>query len=81
MLFRSGENHENIARLWSAYLDTLVAPSDVALMMALAKIARTKTGELNPDDFIDMAGYAGIAGELAYDDYGLPCDTEPTDDE
>lgn len=63
------ENHQNIADLWNAYLgEALIArltPTDVALMMALLKIARTKSGTFNPDDFIDMAGYAGVAGEIA----------------
>ena len=34
------ENHKNIAKLWSAYLDTKVEPHDVAIMMALLKMAR-----------------------------------------
>ena len=34
-------------------------------MMVLLKVARTKTGAHNPDDYIDMTGYAAIAAELA----------------
>jgi len=34
-------------------------------MMILLKMARQMTGEYNPDDFVDMAGYAGCAGEIA----------------
>ena len=59
------ENHQNIARLWNGYLhdkETLTA-SDVANMMELLKIARRKIGELNPDDYIDGAGYAAVAFE------------------
>lgn len=65
------ENHRNIAALWNAYLGWRLddghklTPRDVALMMALLKIARTKTGGHNPDDYIDLAGYAGVAGEIA----------------
>lgn len=65
------ENHANIAALWNAFLgDRLPAGHklsalDVALMMALLKIARTKAGGHNPDDYIDLAGYAGCAGEIA----------------
>ena len=33
--------------------------------MVLLKVARTKTGSLNRDDFVDMVGYAGLAGEIA----------------
>ena len=58
------ENHDKIARLWTAHLGNTVDAHDVACMMALLKIARTQCGETNPDDYIDMAGYAAIAGEL-----------------
>lgn len=58
-------NHANIASLWSAYKNIEITAKDVALMMALLKIARTKTGEFNQDDFIDACGYLGIAGDLA----------------
>ena len=63
------ENHQNIARLWNAYLgprmDDHLSALDVALMMALLKIARTKSGAHNIDDYIDGAGYMGCAGEIA----------------
>ena len=63
------ENHRNIASLWNAYLGHRLAPQlspkDVALMMALLKIARTKLGQHNPDNFVDLVGYGAIAGELA----------------
>jgi hypothetical protein len=65
------QNHQNIARLWSAYLRNRINPTaeisalDVALMMALLKISRTQLGEQNPDDYIDGAGYMAIAGEIA----------------
>lgn len=66
------ENHQNIADLWNAYLGRqLNAPikaSQVALMMALLKIARTKCGAMNLDDYVDLAGYAGCAGEIAQGD-------------
>jgi len=34
-------------------------------VLVLLKVARTKTGAHNPDDYIDMTGYAAIAAELA----------------
>ena len=64
-------NHENIARLWSSYFQNkykiaiLVLPEDVANLMTLLKIARTQAGKFNLDDYIDAAGYAAIAGEIA----------------
>lgn len=57
-------NHQNIAALWSAYLGVSITADQVALMMVLLKVARTKTGSLNHDDYVDMAGYAGVAGEI-----------------
>jgi len=59
------ENHSNIAALWTGYLDLPITPKDVANMMVLLKIARTKAGQHNPDDYLDAVGYAAIAGELA----------------
>lgn len=67
-------NHQNIADHWNAYLGPRLARPlsalDVALMMAELKIARAKGSvqmelEPNPDNFIDLAGYAGVAGEIA----------------
>ena len=63
--------HENIARLWSSYLQNKfklnlnLLPEDVANLMTLLKIARTQAGKFNLDDFIDACGYAAIAGEIA----------------
>jgi hypothetical protein len=61
------ENHQNIAHLWNAYLfnKKTLAASDVANMMELLKIARRKLGVLNPDDYVDGAGYAALAFECA----------------
>ena len=59
-------NHNNIARLWSAYLDTDIKAHDVAIMMALLKMARTKLGAVSKDTYIDMAAYSAIAGEIKF---------------
>ena len=65
------ENHENIARLWSSFLQNktklniVILPEDVANLMALLKIARTQAGQHNPDDYVDACGYSAIAGEIA----------------
>lgn len=60
-------NHANIASLWSSYKNIEITAKDVAVMMALLKIARTKTGEHNRDDYVDACGYMAIAGEIAED--------------
>lgn len=63
-----------IANLWSDYLSEIkntpavnrrfLDATDVAIMMALLKIARMTHGN-KADNFIDLAGYAACAGELA----------------
>lgn len=67
-------NHQNIADHWNAYLTnrlkTPLTAHDVALMMIELKIARAKGAaqmglETNLDNYVDMAGYAGVAGEIA----------------
>jgi len=62
------ENHENISRLWSAYLDHPVSAHDVAILMLLLKVARAKFGNPSSDTYIDMVGYSAIAGELCDED-------------
>ena len=64
-------NHANIAGLWNAYLAIRREPAtpltalDVAHMMCLLKLARTQAGAHNDDDYVDGAGYFGVAGEIA----------------
>ncbi len=60
------ENHNNIAKLWSAYLGISVTAHDVALMMVLLKMARTKLGQVSEDTYIDMSAYGAIAGEIKF---------------
>lgn len=63
-------NFELIADLWNAYLYStedgagLITPTDVAMMMALLKIARIRNGGGTGDSFVDLAGYAACGGEL-----------------
>jgi hypothetical protein len=42
-----------------------MTPHDVAIMMALLKLARTQTGTYNRDDYVDAAGYVALAHRLA----------------
>ena len=58
-------NFARIASLWSVYLDAPITPVDVAMMMALLKIARIKSGTGTADSFVDLAGYAACGGEIA----------------
>ena len=65
------DNFSTIAYLWNAYLDNImlpgyaISPKDVAMMMALLKIARIKNGGGTGDSFVDLAGYAACGGEIA----------------
>jgi hypothetical protein len=66
-----------IARFWTAYLaathpeleicSDFISTKDVAMMMALLKIARAAKGD-KADNYIDLAGYAACAGEMLPDD-------------
>ena len=70
------DNFATIGLLWGVYLRAAhpklqtvfapneVTPKDVAMMMALLKVARAATGN-SPDTFVDLAGYAACAGEIA----------------
>ena len=60
------ENHNNISKLWSAYLDVKIKAHDVAIMMTLLKVARTKLGAVSKDTYIDMSAYSAIAGEIKW---------------
>lgn len=53
-----------IAGLWGSYLGVSLSPTDVAMLMVLLKVARTKGRVGYADNYIDIAGYAACAGEL-----------------
>ena len=66
------DNFRAIARLWMVYLVAAhpevplaveFTPKDVAMMMALLKVARIATGK-SDDSYVDLAGYAACAGEM-----------------
>ena len=57
-------NFATIAQLWTAYRGFAFDAVDVAVMMALLKIARIGSGHGSADSFIDLAGYAACGGEL-----------------
>lgn len=63
------DNFQTIANLWSAYKNTKFTAMDVAMMMALLKIARIMTGTATEDSFVDLAGYAACGGEIAVTNY------------
>ena len=61
------QNFQKIAVLWTAYYGSRndgFNPVDVAMMMALLKIARITAGGTE-DSFVDLAGYAACGAEIA----------------
>lgn len=59
------DNFVLVAKLWNTYLgDCLMDAHDVAMMMALLKVARIKTGRGKMDNYVDLAGYAACAAEI-----------------
>lgn len=65
-LYGSPENSfATVAAFWTAYLKCDINAEDVAMMMALLKIARISTGVYKADSYIDIAGYAACGMEIA----------------
>ena len=58
------ENFANIAALFSGYLDVPVSDIDVANLMILVKVARSKGYGYHRDTFTDIAGYAGCVERI-----------------
>jgi hypothetical protein len=60
-------NFTHTAQLWSAYMGFTVNAFDVAQMMVLAKISRSKTGNAgHPDHYVDQCGYSALAGRMVF---------------
>jgi hypothetical protein len=65
------KNHDNIAALWTAWLqirrvpDAPLTAADAAAMMILLKLARSQLGNFNHDDGLDATAYAAIFAELS----------------
>ena len=61
-----------IALLWNTYLfhkkeRYILDSEDVAVMMALMKIARITTGSAKSDSYIDCCGYIALAADMHED--------------
>ena len=63
-----GEVRDNLRRtgmLLSAYLEIPIHDYQVAVIMQLVKISRTQESPYLLDHWVDLLGYASIAGSLA----------------
>jgi hypothetical protein len=63
------DNFRTIAEFWQIYLSkkpqpTTIDAHDVAIMMALLKVARIASGTFKEDSYIDACGYLACGGEL-----------------
>ena len=64
------DNMQRTARLWSAYLEMPITDDQVAMCLALVKVARSmETAKV--DNFIDGAAYFAISGQLATEENEL----------
>ena len=54
------ENHETIARLWSAVLGIDVTYQQVIQCMVCVKLARLNRSPDHKDSWVDIAGYAAV---------------------
>ncbi|NDB64022.1 MAG: hypothetical protein EB170_09225 [Nitrosopumilaceae archaeon] len=57
------DNMQRTAALWSSYLEMPITDYQVAMCMALVKVARTMESAKN-DTYIDAAAYIAISGQL-----------------
>jgi len=57
------------AKLWEAYFERPIEPMDIAICMALVKLARIMETKSNNDSWVDAVAYFAIAGELAVKDW------------
>lgn len=54
---------KTIAALWTAYSGVQHSPADVAVYLALLKVARLKNSPSHRDSWVDLAGYAACGAE------------------
>ena len=59
------DNFLTIAAYWNTHLGIhSIGPQDVAVMMALLKLARIKQNEGHLDNWVDACGYMACGGEI-----------------
>ena len=64
------DNMSRTASLWAAYLEVPIEPYQVAMCLALVKIARSmETSKV--DNYVDGAAYFAISGQLRVEENDL----------
>jgi hypothetical protein len=59
------DNFAATAEMWSAYKGVVFTAHDVAAMMILVKVSRLSMSPAKRDNWVDIAGYAALGGEVA----------------
>ena len=65
------DSFQTIADVWSWWLSNRPLPddpltaADVAMMMVLFKAGRIAGNSTHKDNYVDLAGYAALAGEIS----------------
>jgi hypothetical protein len=62
-------NHLRISQYWSTYLERHIEPHEVAICMALVKIARLQESPHHQDSHKDGCAYLALAGQIASTDW------------
>lgn len=64
------DNMSRTASLWAAYLEVPIEPYQVAMCLALVKVARSmETSKV--DNYVDGAAYFAISGQLRVEESDL----------
>ena len=64
------DSFSRIAEYWTVFLRKslnercAITADDVAMMMILLKIARSDSNPMHLDNYVDICGYAALAGEM-----------------
>jgi hypothetical protein len=64
------DNMSRTASLWSAYLEVPIDPHQVAMCMALVKIARSME-TAKTDTYVDLVAYTALSAQLATEESDL----------
>lgn len=59
------DNFSRIAEFWATYKGVEFSPVDVAIMIALLKVARIANNPGHMDNWVDGCGYFACGGEIA----------------
>jgi len=61
------DNFQRISDYWNVHLGLInfIKVEDVAVMMALLKVARIHSNPKHPDNWVDACGYMACGGEIA----------------